>query len=189
MQVDTKQKLSSTTVWLHWIIAIMIIGLLMVGVYMEENEVYRLYPIHKSLGVIVFGFVILRVIWRIKNGWPQTIGQQAQLLQLVSKIVHYVLIIGTVLMPISGMLMSGMGGHGINVFGLELLATNPDPLDPNKVLPLNEELAKAGHRMHGVVGNIMFAAIALHIAGALKHHFIDKDGILKRMLGKQVDDK
>ena len=70
MQVDTKQKLSSTTVWLHWIIAIMIIGLLIVGVYMEENEVYRLYPIHKSLGVIVFGFVIIRVIWRIKNGWP-----------------------------------------------------------------------------------------------------------------------
>ena len=186
MQVDTKQKLSSTTVWLHWIIAIMIIGLLIVGVYMEENEVYRLYPIHKSLGVIVFGFVILRVIWRIKNGWPQTIGQQAQFLQLVSKIVHYVLIIGTVLMPISGMLMSGAGGHGIAVFGVELLAKNPDPANAQAVLALNKTWAGIGHEVHEWLAYILVTSVVLHIAGALKHHVLDKDGTLRRMLGKAI---
>lgn len=95
------------------------------------------------------------------------------------------LIIGTVMMPISGMLMSGAGGHGLSIFGLELLAINPDEWNPGKVIPLSKSLASLGNTLHGLGGKIMIFSITLHIIGTLKHHFIDKDSILHRMLGKK----
>lgn len=92
-------------------------------------------------------------------------------------------------MPISGMMMSGLGGHGIPFFGLELLAPNPNPEDPTKVIALNEPLEKNGHFLHGLGGNILIGAILLHITGALKHHIFDMDGTLKRMKGETLSKK
>lgn len=67
--MDTYHKLSRQTVFLHWIVAVGIIGLLAVGVYMHETESFFLYPWHKSFGVLILLFVIWRIINRIKNGW------------------------------------------------------------------------------------------------------------------------
>ena len=69
------------------------------------------------------------------------------------------------------------------VFGFELVAANPDPADPTKVIPHNGALAGMAHTAHGVVGTVMVVAVVLHIAGAWKHHLVDKDNTLKRMLG------
>ena len=186
MQLDTQSKLSSKTVFLHWVVGVMIIGLLATGIYMEENEVYALYPWHKSFGVLIVLFVIARIAWRIKNGWPAAAGDYTRLEKVLSKLVHYLLIIGTVLLPMSGFMMSAMGGHGVAVFGLELVAANPDPNNPQEMIPLNGSLAGFAHGMHGLGGNILIAAIVLHVVGALKHHIVDKDGTLKRMLGSEI---
>ena len=183
---DTKEKLSKITVAVHWLVGVTIICMPAVGIYMEENEVYALYPIHKSVGALIFMVILARVVWRISQGWPQPVSQYKQWEQLLSKIVHYVLLIGSVIIPLSGIMMSAGGGHGLQVFGLEVIATNPDPLDPQKMLPLNETIARTGHSLHGLVSNIVIAAILMHIAGAWKHHLMDKDGTLKRMLGKTV---
>lgn len=184
--MDTQAQLSKQTVFLHWIVAIGVIALLAVGQYMHSFKVYELYPIHKSFGVLIVFFVLWRIYWRTKNGWLQPVRQYKPAEITLAKIVHWLLIIGTILMPVSGMMMSGMGGHGIPLFGLELLPRNPDPMDPSKVIPLNETLAGIGKAMHGLGGKLMMAAVLLHIAGALKHHLIDKDFTLKRMLGKEV---
>ena len=186
MKLDTPSKLSSNTVLLHWIVAIMMIVLLGSGIYMEENEAFALYPWHKSFGVLIAAFVILRVLWRIKNGWPTPVSDYSSTEKLLSKVIHYLLIIGTVLMPISGFMMSAMGGHGVDFFGLELVAHNPDPANPKEVIALNGTLAGIGHKMHGLGGNLIIAGVVLHIIGALKHHIIDKDGTLRRMLGASV---
>ena len=89
-------------------------------------------------------------------------------------------------MPLSGVLMSGFGGHGLQFFGLELMASNPDPANPAKVLPVHGAIADAAHQLHGILGNVIIAALILHVLGACKHHFLDKDGTLKRMLGRKV---
>ena len=68
---DTKHKLSSLTIALHWIVGITIIGLLALGKYMESNAAYALYDIHKSIGMIIIAFVLALVFWRILNGWPE----------------------------------------------------------------------------------------------------------------------
>jgi len=184
--LDNHQKLSKTTVLLHWLVAIIMISLLSVGVYMAETETYFLYPIHKSIGVLIIIPVVWRVVWRIKNGWPSELSVASALQHTVAKLVHWVLILGTVLMPVSGMLMSGMGGHGIEVFGLELMAMNFNPDDAKEVMPINGALAGLGHEAHEIIGYILIAAVVLHIAGALKHELLDKDGTLRRMFGKEV---
>ena len=181
---DQKNQLSFLTIILHWLIVITIIGLIVVGIYMEENEVYALYPWHKSLGVMILAFIGVRVVWRAMNGWLEPAGEYTPWEKKLSKIVHWLLIIGMLLFPVSGMLMSGFGGHGINVFGLELMPVNFDPSNPQKVLPVNENLAGVGHIMHGMLGNVFIVLIALHMLGALKHHFVDRDLTLKRMLGR-----
>ena len=185
--MDTYEKFSKQTLFLHWIVAIGMIGMLASGVYMHENDAYSVYPWHKSFGVLIVVFVLWRIFWRIKNGWPKPVQKYSTAEVTLSKIVHWLLILATILMPVSGMMMSGLGGHGIPLFGIELLPRNPDVIDPSKVVPLNETLAGLGKALHGLGGNLLIAAILLHIAGALKHHLIDKDFTLKRMLGKRIE--
>lgn len=153
-----------------------------VGLYMSENEVWYLYPIHKSIGVILFAFILYRVIRRAKRGWPQPASDYKSHEIILSKLVHWVLLIGTVMFPISGMMMSGAGGHGIKVFGLELLASNYNAA--GETVALNETFAELGHETHEILATVMMIAIAIHIIAALKHHLVDKNYTLKRILGK-----
>lgn len=181
---DSAEKFSPITIALHWLVGITIIALIAVGIYMESTEAFPLYPIHKSVGMLIFAVIIFRVIWRMKSGWPQHIGSHKPIERKLARIVQWVLIIGTVLFPLSGMIMSGFGGYGLSIFGLELVPMNFDPENPKEILAHNGALAGFAHSVHGILGNVMIVAILLHISGALKHHIIDKDSTLKKMLGK-----
>lgn len=186
MNNDTRTQLSCTTVLLHWIVAIGVMGMLTIGVYMVKNEAYAFYPWHKSFGQVIFVFAVAQVAWRFKNGWPEPVREYLRIEQLLARTVHYALLMGVLLMPVFGFLMSVFGGNGVDFFGLELVARNLDPVNPDKTIPINGSIAGLTNTAHWVVGYLLIAAIALHIAGALKHHVIDKDGTLRRMLGKKV---
>lgn len=183
---DSHNQFSKTTVVLHWVVGITMIALLGVGLYMAENEVYSLYPIHKSVGTLIFVVVLYRAIWRMMNGWPTEIGKQPTLQRLVAKLTHWMLLLGTLIMPISGAAMSIAGGHGLAVFGFNLVSRNINPANPEKTMPLNESIAGFAHETHEVIGILLIAVVALHVIGALKHHFMDKDGTLSRMLGGKI---
>jgi len=183
MSKDKLNTLSKTSVVLHWLVAITIMCLLGVGIYMEEFKAYGLYKIHKSVGILIFVVILGRVIWRLKQGWPEPVNKQHAHEMRLARISHWVLLIGSVLFPISGMLMSAMGGHGLPIFGFELLGPN---IVNGERAPINADLASIGSSIHYWLGWIMLACIALHITGALKHHFVYKDGTLKRMLGKDI---
>lgn len=174
-------NLSTTTKILHALVGFCMISLIAVGIYMHETKTFALYDIHKSIGVIVFAFALYRVIVRVKEGWPKPVGNTASNIQLIAaKVVHWGLIISTVLYPISGMMMSGAGGHGIPLFGIELLASNYDAVT-QKAVPLNETIASIGHELHGSLTWVLILFIVLHVVGALKHHIIDKDETIRRM--------
>jgi len=182
--MDTKDKLSLTTRSLHWIIAMCFIALTSVGIYMANTETHSLYSLHKSMGIILFVVILLRVGWRIKQGWPTPAGQYQKIEQRLSKITHWILLLGTVAMPITGMLYSGMSGHGFGIFGWTIVKGNYDPKNPGEVIPYNELLSAIGEQTHEIIGYTLTLAIVLHIIGACKHHFLDKDRTLLRMLGK-----
>ncbi len=178
---DTQQQLSRITIFLHWFVGLGMIVLIGVGIYMSQNEVYTIYPIHKSIGAILFIFILWRVIWRIMNGFPQPVGDYSAIEKALAKLVHWILLIGSILYPVSGMTMSIMGGHGAAIFGLQFIAPNIVNGKPN---PLNEVLAGLAAQTHQLITPIIIIAIVLHIIGAYKHHFIDRDNTMHRILGR-----
>jgi cytochrome b561 len=186
MTPDTKAKLSPATVALHWIIGLVVIVLLAVGIYMAKNEVHALYPWHMSIGQLIFFFALAQVILRLKKGWPEPVQQYSRAERWLARAVHYLLLLGVLLMPIFGFTMAAMSGNGVFFFGVELVAPNPDPANPGEVIALNGSIAKLAHEAHEYLGFTLVVAVLLHIAGAAKHHRIDKDGTLRRMLGKRV---
>jgi cytochrome b561 len=183
---DSRQKLSTMTVSLHWIISATVIFMLVLGFYMATTRTYSLWDLHKSTGIAIFAVVVIRLLWRIRNGWPQPVSVYSRVEQSLAKIVHWVMIVATVIMPLSGMVSAFVGGHDLTLYGWELLADNPDPSGKLRVLPRNEALHEFLGEVHTTVAWILAAAVLLHIAGALKHHLVDKDGTLRRMLGARV---
>ena len=179
---DTFEKFTLTTVSLHWIIAIGIIAMLAFGLVIEDMprspEKGELIGLHKSFGVLIFVLAVARIGWRVRNKFPEPLSLMPNWQEKLAKITHWVLILGTVLMPISGVFMSIGGGHSVGIFGLELIAGSEDKI---------EVLSEIGKVMHGLGGKLLIGFIILHFAGALKHQFIDKDGTLQRMLGKTIN--
>lgn len=179
--MDAQDKLSQTTVAFHWFLGVSIIALIAFGIYVENladsPQKGDLIGIHVSVGVLVFGLAAFRMIWRIKNGLPEPLTPSPRWQELTAKSVHVVLLAGTVLLPISGVMMSVGGGHGVAVFGVELIAGLAEK---------DEILSQVGHVVHEWGGKLMIAAILLHVVGALKHHFVDKDATLLRMFGRRV---
>jgi cytochrome b561 len=175
---DSKEKLSYVTLVLHWLIASIIFLLLVV-----EMD----YPIlHKSLGLLIILPVIVRIYWRSKNGYlpkanalnKKDSHKVIKFERWLAKVSHWLLIIGSLLLPLSGVLISICGGYGLSLFGLELLAPNQDVTTESLIIPLNQDISILAQDIHSIVSNIMMMILVLHIAGALKHHFIDKDKTL-----------
>lgn len=180
--MDTPQKFSPLTIGLHWVIALTIIALTGIGFYMSIFEFYPLYDWHKSFGVVIFAIVLIRVWWRIKNGWPTPVREYPALEHRLAQATHWVLISATVLMPISGMMYSGLGGYGVKVFGWVMIPGHKNA--EGQTEPFHAGLAQLGAFTHEWLGYLLAGAIVLHLLGALKHHWFDKDRTLLRMLGR-----
>lgn len=181
---DTVQTLSRTSRRLHWLVAIGFISLWAVGLYMANTETWALYDWHKSLGVLLFGIILWRVLWRLMKGWPPAAHAYPRRELVLAKITHWVLLLGTLALPLTGMLYSGASGHGFGIFGLTLVPTQYDPLAPGQVIPYSVFWSETGQAAHWILGYILGAAVVLHVAGALKHHFVDRDRTLLRQLGR-----
>lgn len=178
--LDTRAKLSHATIAFHWLIGLLMIGMVVFGLMLDEiPKEARGYwvGLHKSMGVAVLALAALRIGWRWRNGFPLAVAAAKSWEKLLVAGTHWLLLAATVLMPVSGLLMSIAGGRPTNVFGL---FTIPAFAEKNKLLN------GVGHEVHEVLGYVLIAAIALHVVGALKHHFVDRDPTLKRMAGARV---
>lgn len=173
---NTENTYGSIAKILHWVIGISIIGLLCVGFIMESMppspEKYEIYDTHKAFGILVLSLVLVRIVWRIINKTVLADESIPLMLQFAAKIGHFLLYICMLAMPISGALMSLLGGHDINMFGLFTISA----------FEQNLELAKFFHTTHGLVAWIFVALISTHILAAFYHHFIRKDNTLRKML-------
>jgi cytochrome b561 len=179
-----RPSIDHTSIALHWLVGIALLSLLAVGFYMTVAEVWALYPWHKSFGVLIFALVLLRAVRRLKQGWPAPAEHYSRLVQGVAKSVHWLLLLLSIALPLSGVAFSALSGHGVDLFGLRLIASNPSPTDPDDVLPLNTFWASASQQAHHLLGYALAACVVLHVLGALKHHLFDRDRTLLRMLGR-----
>ncbi|MFC0710381.1 cytochrome b [Azorhizophilus paspali] len=167
---------------LHWSVALTVFGLFGLGLWMRGLDYYspwyRAAPdIHKSIGILLFLVMLLRLAWRFVSPPPEPLPGHGPLIRLGSRIGHALLYLGLFALMISGYLISTADGRPISVFGWFQV---PALLSG---LPNQEDAAGEVHELlaWGLVGLAIVHALA-----ALKHHFIDRDVTLLRMLGRDT---
>jgi cytochrome b561 len=164
---------------LHWLMAILLFGLLALGFYMHDlplsPDKLKLYSWHKWAGVTAFLLLAIRLAWRITHRPPALPDSMPKTMQFAAHAGHLMLYGLMIAIPLSGWLMSSAKGFQTVYFGLLPI---PDLLDKNK------ELGDLLALVHKSLNLLFVAVLAGHIGAALKHHFIDKDDILTRMLPK-----
>lgn len=173
---NTPKGYGLVAILLHWLMAILIIGMLWLGLYMVDlplnAEKLKFYRWHKEFGFIVLVLAVLRLLWRLGNNIPQ-LTNLAWWEKGAARIVHLCFYGFMFLLPITGWLLSSAAGFQVSVFGWFLL--------PN-LIPADENLRELFTNIHEWLAYFLIAFIVLHTAAALKHHFINRDNILLRML-------
>ena len=166
-----------TAVILHWATAVLIISAFALGLYMVglafSPAKLRLFSYHKWIGVTVFLFAASRLLWRTFHGAPELPASMPAWERFAAKAAHWLLYALMLIVPVSGWIMSS--AHGFQTVYLGILPI-PDLIGKNK------ELEEALELVHFILNKGLMLLAALHIAAALKHHFIDRDDVLKRML-------
>jgi cytochrome b561 len=173
--MNSNNRYGIVAIALHWLMAILIIGLLILGLYMVSlpisHQKLKLYGWHKEYGFLALLLVTLRFIWRAINITPQL--NLPWLEKIAARSVHALFYILLFAMPLTGLLITSAAGLPASFFGLFLIPTLIQP---------NEEWRILFQTWHQWIGYLLIAMIILHASAALKHHFINKDTILKRML-------
>jgi cytochrome b561 len=167
---------------LHWLMAVLLSALLALGFYMHDlplsPEKLQLYAWHKWAGVSAFLLLLIRLLWRLTHQPPALPERMPKRLQWAAHAGHLLLYGLMLAIPLSGWLMSSAKGFQTVWFGFLPI---PDLLEKNK--GLGDLLTQ----VHTALNLLFIALLAGHIGAALKHHFLDKDDILRRMLPKRME--
>ena len=168
---------TATAKLLHWLMALAIVCLFAFGFYVSNMSLspqkLQFMSYHKWAGVTVFGLALLRLIWRITHRPPLLPAHMNQLEQLAAHAGHALLYVLMFCVPLSGWLMSSAKGFQTVLFGLWPI---PDLIEKNR------ELGKLLLTVHLGLNLLLAAVVVGHALAALKHHFKDRDDVLRRML-------
>lgn len=171
----TAPRYSGPAIGLHWLLALMLVGSFSVGVYMADLPVsptrLKLYSWHKWAGVTILALSFVRLAWRITHRPPPDAAMPAWQARLAHA-THHTLYSLFFIVPLVGWAYSSAAGFPIVWFGVLPL---PD------FVPVDKALAEAIKPWHERTAMLMALLVLLHVAGALKHHFIDRDGLIDRM--------
>lgn len=171
------QRYTTTAIALHWLMALGLIGAFAIGFYMPDLALsptkLKLYSWHKWAGVTLFLLVLLRLAWRLLYPPPPLPTSIPAGLRFASLVMHWLLYALMIAIPLSGWLMSSAQGFQTAWFGVLPL---PDLLD--KDVALGERLQV----LHEVLNYILLGLVVIHTSAALKHHFIDRNDVLTRIL-------
>lgn len=162
----------------HWIIAVAFLSLLTAGWILSldtlaEPVQRQVRDMHKAFGVLVLLFGLWRVGYRLARGFPQPVPGIGPVQATAAKAVHYLLLVAVILMPLSGIAKSWYAGRPISLFGLVAFGS-PANKDPS--------LGPLFSNVHYLAGLTISAVLVVHILAALKHHWIDRDDTLRRMV-------
>lgn len=190
-------RYTKTAVVLHWLIGIAIIGMLALGWFMSElpkeapkQTAYDLFNLgvytwqlaepasprtfyfnlHKSIGITLLALILLRILWRLTHRPPALLASLKPWERKLATAGHHLLYLLMIAMPVTGLLQALYSKYGVKWFGMPFLGG----LDDKGMRDIFNEA-------HEVIGFILAAIIVLHILGALKHKFIDRDQTMSRM--------
>lgn len=177
MNSTSATEYSGTAIGLHWIAAVLIIGNLAFGLYMVDLPLspakLKYYSWHKWAGVTIFLLSAARLLWRLTHAAPALPSAMPAWQRTAANASHHALYLLFFAAPLTGWLFSSAAGFQTVYFGVIPL---PDLLSKNK------ELADVLKLVHRFTNYTMAALVVLHAAAAIKHHVVDRDDVLARML-------
>lgn len=171
-------RYTRTAVWLHWLMAVLIaaafaLGLTVASLPGLSPSKLRLVAFHKWIGVTVFLLAGLRLLWRLRHTPPPLPDSVPTWQQKASQAVHVFLYLLFFAIPISGYFYSLSAGVPVVLFGLVPLPVLIEP---------NAELKPLLRSLHFWLNMTLLLSVAVHVLAALKHHLVDRDQVLQRML-------
>ena len=177
---NTSTRYGWAMIVLHWLIGIIFIGQFVLGFVMvrtaSQRTSFELIQLHKSFGFLLLGLIVLRVAWRLGNAAPVLPASVGALERRTAPLAHFALYAFQVALPLSGWAL-------VSVSTLEI-PTMPFNLFVMPDLPLTESDAAEGFwaSAHWYLAYAGIALVALHVAAALRHHFLLRDNVLARMI-------
>lgn len=176
---NTQQHYGYLAIGLHWLVAAIVFGLFGLGFWMVDLGYYDPWnkdgpELHKSIGFVLFVLMVIRIASKWLQVQPQSLETHSPIERKAGHAVHSLLYLLLFFIMVSGYLISTADGRGIDVFGL-LSVPSLGELFQNQ-----EDIAGMAHQY---AAYIVVGAALLHGLAAIKHHVIDKDNTLKRMLG------
>lgn len=161
----------------HWVSAVLVISLFGYGLWLSGLPVgperFKAVPLHKSFGVLLLAIVLARLVWRWTHPAPPLPASMPAWERRAANASHVLLYVLLVAVPLSGWLMSSALGFATVPFGMFKL---PD------LLTRDRALGDTLKTVHYFLNKALIALVLLHVAAALKHHFIDRNDVLQRML-------
>ena len=173
---NTKRAWGSLSKALHWIIVLLIINQWVIAERADDLTGFQKFTAlnwHKWFGMTIFMLAIVRLVWRLANPVPDLTAETRPWERVLAKISHALLYTLIFAMPLTGWLMSSAKAYGVSWFNLFQF---PD------LVGKDERLYELMHETHEVLFGVLVATALLHAAGALKHHFVDRNDVLRRML-------
>lgn len=188
--MDHPRRYNGTAICLHWVIAILILGMLVVGTYMvglgESDPLrYSLTQWHKSFGVIALLLIAWRILWRFTHPAPALPDHTKPWEKQAAGVTHVALYLLIVAIPISGWIMVSA-----SPLGLPTLLFNKIPwphLPPFDRLPDKDEIALLFGKVHAIAGYLLMILLVAHIGAAMRHRFVLHDDVMQRMSPKAFD--
>lgn len=179
----TSDQYTKVAIALHWLIGLSIIALLVLGLTMEDFPMEikkQAYQFHKSLGLTVLVLTFVRILWRLTHKAPPLPDGMKPWEKFAAHAVHFGLYFIMLAMPLTGwaLVSSSPRGFPTEYFGLFNWPHIPFLTDIENKKDVSHNFGEA----HEILANLAIALIVLHVGAALKHHFINRDGVLIRML-------
>lgn len=179
---NSSSRYGWVSIFLHWGVALAVFGLFALGLWMVGLDYYSSWrkeapDLHKSIGLTLLAIMLLRVLWRFISPPPPTLQSYSRMTRLGAKLGHSFLYLSLFAVMITGYLISTADGVGIPVFGLFEI--------PALISGLPDQADTAG-AIHLYLAWALVIFSGLHALAALKHHFIDRDATLTRMLGRKA---
>lgn len=174
---NTTRSWGSVSKALHWIIVLLIINQWVIA---ERADGLPLGPaklealaLHKSFGLTILVLAIVRLVWRWLNPVPDLSTETRPWERVLANVSHFLLYALIFTLPLTGWMMSSAKNYPVSWFKLFQV---PDLVSPS------EPLFRQMRDLHHLLFDVLVAVAVLHVAGALKHHFVDRNDVLKRML-------
>jgi cytochrome b561 len=172
---EPKAAYTSTSRGLHWSVAILIFGMFALGWYMTAIEDDAgsdwYFMLHKSIGIVVLLLVVTRLFWRFGNTPPLLPAQLPRWQVAASKVSHWLLYGTMIAMPLAGLLGALLSKDGLVFFGFQL----------PRMFSINHDLSESLFSAHSTIAWVLVGLITLHVLAALKHLFVNRDGVFQRM--------